>query len=169
MKAAVYYGPSDLRIEEVPTPRVTGPHEVLIRVLKAAICGSDSAEVDHGPVLAVPPVILGHEFVGVVEEVGSSVTEVRVGDRVVSGAGISCGACEWCLEGRTNLCESYQTLGLHLNGGLSSYVVSPASICRSVPTGMDDVTAVMAQPFAVALHALRRVRVREGKGVAIIG
>ena len=169
MRAAVYHGPHDLRVEDVPLPDDVGDDDVLIAVSMAAICGSDSAEWDHGPVLAVPPVTLGHEFVGVVAQVGAGVTTLSVGDRVVSGAGVSCGDCEWCREGRTNLCERYYTLGLHVNGGLAEFVVSPASICRVVPSHLDDVSAVLAQPFAVALHGLRRARVRAGAGVAIIG
>lgn len=169
MRAAVYYGPGDIRIEDALRPTVVGSGDVLIAVSKAAICGSDSSEWDHGPVLAVPPVILGHEFVGVIEEVGSQVTGLKVGDRIVSGAGISCGSCEWCQEGRTNLCDKYFTLGLQVNGGLAEYVVSPASICRRVPANLDDVSAALVQPFAVALHGLRRAKVRSGASVAIIG
>ncbi len=169
MKAAIYYGPGDIRIEDAPKPDSVGPFDVLIAVSKAAICGSDSSEWDHGPVLAVPPVILGHEFVGVIEEVGSQVTGLNVGERVVSGSGVSCGSCEWCQEGRTNLCDKYYTLGLHANGGLADYVVSPASICRKVPDNVDDVSAALVQPFAVALHGLRRARVRSGASAAIIG
>ncbi len=169
MKAAVFHGPHDIRVEDVPRPGEVGPEDVLIAVSKAAICGSDSSEWDHGPVLAVAPVTLGHEFMGVVAEVGARVTSLSVGDRVVSGAGVSCGDCEWCREGRTNLCERYYTLGLHVNGGLAEFVVSPASICRVVPEHLDDVSAVLAQPFAVALHGLRRARVRDGAGVAILG
>jgi len=88
---------------------------------------------------------------------------------VVSGAGISCGHCEWCAAGRTNLCASYQTLGLHRDGGLAEYVLSPASICRAVPDGLDDVGAAMAQPLAVALHAARRGRVGPGRSCVVIG
>jgi threonine dehydrogenase-like Zn-dependent dehydrogenase len=169
LKAAVYYGPGDIRIEDAPMPDFVGPEDVLIAVSKAAICGSDSSEWDHGPVLTVPPVILGHEFMGVVVEVGSRVTSLQVGDRVVSGAGISCGTCEWCVAGRTNLCEKYYTLGLQVNGGLAEYVTSPASICWKIPDNVDDVAAALIQPFAVALHGLRRAKVRRGASVAIIG
>jgi threonine dehydrogenase-like Zn-dependent dehydrogenase len=94
---------------------------------------------------------------------------VRVGDRVVSGAGISCGHCRWCLAGRTNLCAEYRTLGLQVDGGLAELVTSPAAICRPVPEGCDDDAAAMAQPFAVALHALARVGLGEADAVAIVG
>lgn len=169
MRAAVFRAPGDVRIESVPEPPPPGPGELLIKVSKAALCGTDSAEWDHGPLLARPPVILGHEFTGQVVAAGSDVTGFTAGNRVVSGAGISCGRCEWCAAGRTNLCASYQTLGLHRDGGLAGYVLSPASICRAVPDGLDDIAAAMAQPLAVALHAARRGKVGPGRSCVVIG
>jgi (R,R)-butanediol dehydrogenase/meso-butanediol dehydrogenase/diacetyl reductase len=97
------------------------------------------------------------------------VSSFAVGDRVVSGAGISCGRCRWCLLGRTNLCAQYRTLGLQVNGGLAEFVTSPASICRLVPDDCDDDAAAMAQPLAVALHAVSRVAVSSDDAVAVIG
>src|SRR5204862_7919049 len=94
---------------------------------------------------------------------------LRAGDRVVTGAGISCGRCAWCLRGRTNLCAEYRTLGLQVDGGLADFVTSPASICRPVPEACDDDAAAMAQPLAVALHALSRVAQRSDDAVAVIG
>ena len=169
MRAAVFHAPGDVRVESVPEPGPPGPGEVLIKVSKAALCGTDSAEWAHGPLLARPPVVLGHEFTGQVIAVGGGVTGFPVGTRVVSGAGISCGRCEWCTAGRTNLCASYQTLGLHLDGGLAEYVLSPAAICRPVPDELDDTGAAMAQPLAVALHAARRGGVGPGRSCVVIG
>jgi (R,R)-butanediol dehydrogenase / meso-butanediol dehydrogenase / diacetyl reductase len=169
MKAAVFRAPGDVRIESVPEPAAPGPGELLIKVSKAALCGTDSAEWDHGPLLARPPVILGHEFTGEILATGDDVTGFARGTRVVSGAGISCGRCQWCTAGRTNLCASYQTLGLHREGGLAEFVLSPASICRAVPDGLDDTGAAMAQPLAVALHAARRGRVGAGRSCVVIG
>ena len=114
-------------------------------------------------------VVLGHEFVGRVLAVGEGVTRLRVGDRVVSGAGISCGRCSWCLRGRTNLCAEYRTLGLQVDGGLAEYVTCPAAICRLVPEACDDDAAAMTQPLAVALHALSRVAQAPDESVAVIG
>jgi len=94
---------------------------------------------------------------------------LHVGDRVVSGAGISCGHCFWCLRRRTNLCADYRTLGLQVDGGLAEYVASPASICRLVPDACDDDAAAMTQPLAVALHALGRVAQGKDETVAVIG
>ncbi len=169
MRAAVFHGPRDVRIENVPDPGAPAADEVVLEVIRAAICGTDASEWDHGPVLCRLGVVLGHEFVGRVVELGSDVAALRVGDRVVSGAGISCGRCRWCLGGRTNLCAEYRTLGLQVDGGLAEYVVSPGAICRTVPDACDDDAAAMTQPVAVALHALSRVAQGPDDAVAVIG
>ena len=169
MRAAVFRAPGDVRIETVADPAPPGPGELLIKVSKAALCGTDSAEWAHGPLLARPPVVLGHEFTGQVIAAGPGASEFAAGERVVSGAGISCGGCAWCTGGRTNLCASYQTLGLHRDGGLAEFVLSPAAICRAVPAALDDVGAAMAQPLAVALHAARRGQVGPGRSCVVIG
>ncbi len=169
MKAAVFHGAHDVRIEEVPDPGSPAAGELVLKVTRAAICGTDAAEWDHGPVLCRPGVVLGHEFVGRVVDLGADVTGFSPGDRVVSGAGISCGHCHWCRRGRTNLCAEYRTLGLQVDGGLAEYVTSPASICLAVPETCDDDAAVMTQPLAVALHALSRVSQDPEDAVAVIG
>ena len=169
MRAAVYRGPRDIRIESVPEPADPRGGDVVIRVSRAAICGTDSSEWAHGPLLAQPPVVLGHEFVGEVVAAGPEATAVGVGDRVVCGAGIACGQCDWCHAGRTNLCAHYRTIGLHVDGGLAEYVSSPAGICLTVPHALTDDAAAIAQPLAVALHAVRRSRLRGGQSCAVIG
>jgi threonine dehydrogenase-like Zn-dependent dehydrogenase len=169
MKAALFHGRGDVRIETVDDPAPPGPGEVTLEVLRAAICGTDSSEWDHGPILCRPGVILGHEFVGRVVAVGRDVAGLSLGNRVVSGAGISCGSCRWCRDRRTNLCASYRTLGLQVDGGLAGLVSTPAAICRPVPEECDNDAAAMAQPFAVALHALTRAGVAATDSVAIIG
>jgi len=169
VKAAVYRGRGDVRIESVPEPDAPGRDEVVLAVTRGAICGTDASEWKHGPLLARPPVTLGHEFTGRVVAVGAGVEELTPGDRVVSGAGISCGRCDHCRRGRTNLCSQYATLGLHVNGGLAELVTSPASICLPVPAGCSDEAAAMAQPFAVALHATRRAAVEAGSSCVVIG
>jgi (R,R)-butanediol dehydrogenase / meso-butanediol dehydrogenase / diacetyl reductase len=169
VKAAVFHGAQDVRIEEVAEPADPASGGVVLEVLRAAICGTDASEWDHGPILCRPGVVLGHEFVGRVTAIGADVDGLHVGDRVVSGAGISCGRCAWCRAGRTNLCAEYRTLGLQVDGGLAEYVASPASICRLVPDPVDDDAAAMTQPLAVALHALSRVALQPFESVAVIG
>jgi (R,R)-butanediol dehydrogenase/meso-butanediol dehydrogenase/diacetyl reductase len=169
MRAAVFHGRRDVRVEDVADPGPPRGGDVVLEVIRAAICGTDAAEWDRGPILCRPGVVLGHEFVGHVVDIGGDVRDVAVGDRVVSGAGISCGRCPWCLRSRTNLCAEYRTLGLQVHGGLAEYVTSPAAICRRVPDGCDDDAAAMTQPLAVALHALSRAAQEPDESVAVIG
>jgi (R,R)-butanediol dehydrogenase/meso-butanediol dehydrogenase/diacetyl reductase len=180
MKAAVYHGTRDLRIQSVPEPAKPGPDEVLLEVLRGAICGTDVSEYLHGPLFTpltqrhpasghVGPMIIGHEFVGRIVEVGAAVDGLTVGQRVVPGAGMWCGRCEWCRAGRTNLCARYYTLGLNAHGGLAERVTAPARMCRLVPDGCSDDGAAMAQPLAVALHAVRRSGAAPGQTVALMG
>ena len=180
MKAAVYHGPRDVRVESVPEPGALGPEEILLKVRSGGICGTDAGEYVYGP-KHLPintrhqasghqgPLIIGHEIFGTIDSVGSNVEHLQVGDRIVPGAGMWCGSCDWCKAGKTNLCESYYTLGLQANGGLAELVNVPARMCQVVPAGCNDVSASVAQPLAVALHAVRRGRVQAGSSVAIIG
>ncbi len=180
MKAARYYGRRDVRIETVDEPAAPGPGEVVLAVGCAGICGTDVAEFLHGPHL-IPlharhpvsghcgPLILGHECVGQIVALGSDVEGLAVGQRVVPGAGMWCGACCWCLAGQSNLCTRSFVYGLHANGGLASLVKVPARMCHVVPDSCPDESAVMAQPLAIALHALRRSGVRKGDRLALIG
>lgn len=169
MIAAVYHGPRDIRIEEVPDPRDPAEGEVVIAVRKVALCGTDASEWDHGPRLARPPVILGHEFMGEVVAIGDGVEGFAIGQRVVTGAGVWCDKCEWCRSGRTNLCERYYTLGLTVDGGLATFARVPAKTLVPVPDGLPDDAAAIAQPQAVALHAVRRSGLKPGQTVVVIG
>jgi (R,R)-butanediol dehydrogenase/meso-butanediol dehydrogenase/diacetyl reductase len=169
VRAAVYHGRGDIRVEDVREPADPGPGELVLAVVRASICGTDAAEWSHGPHLARSGVTLGHEFTGTVLAAGTDSGGLRVGDRVVSGAGVSCGTCGWCRAGRTNLCASYYTLGLQADGGLAELVCTPAAICHRVPDGCSDEAAAMAQPLAVALHAVTRSGVEAGETVAVIG
>lgn len=180
MRAAVYHGPRDVRLEDVAEPGALDPHAVRLRVRRVALCGTDASEYAHGPHMVpltrrhpgsghVGPTILGHEVVGEVVEVGSGVAGIARGDRIVPGAGMWCGDCAWCGAGRTNLCASYWTLGLSANGGLTELLDAPERMCRPVPAACGDDAAAMAQPLAVALHATSRARVQRGEAVVLIG
>jgi (R,R)-butanediol dehydrogenase/meso-butanediol dehydrogenase/diacetyl reductase len=178
MRAAVYHGPHDVRIEERPIP-VRAPGEVLLRVLRSGMCGTDASEWRDGPHLfpsATPhpvtgvagPVVPGHQFNGevvVADEAGAG----SGGDPVASGAGVSCGECARCLEGRTNLCERYRTYGLNLDGGMAEYASVDARVLAPIPDELATDAAGLAQPLAVGLHAARRAGAADGDRVVLIG
>jgi threonine dehydrogenase-like Zn-dependent dehydrogenase len=167
--ASVYRGPNDVVIEQHETPE-PGPGEVLVRVGVCGICGSDATEFSRGPVLARPPMVLGHEFAGTVERAGPGVEGFRPGTRVVAGAGIACGECKMCRAGRTNLCTSYSTLGLQHDGGLQGYVLAPASTLLDVTaTGLTMDTLGLAQPMSIAVHTVRRSGLKAGDDAVIVG
>jgi (R,R)-butanediol dehydrogenase/meso-butanediol dehydrogenase/diacetyl reductase len=178
MRAAVYHGPGDVRIERLPVPTAR-PGEVLLRVLRSGMCGTDATEWKAGPrtfPIERPhpvtghcgPMVLGHEFVGSVVATGKGAT-TPVGTVVASGAGVSCGQCDRCAEGRTNLCRSYYTLGLNTAGGMAEYVAVPESTLVPVPDGLSADGAGLAQPLAVGLHAARRSGAADGDRVVLVG
>ncbi|MFB2555618.1 zinc-dependent alcohol dehydrogenase [Herbiconiux liangxiaofengii] len=180
MRAAVYHGDHDIRVAEVPAPSPEpGSGEVLLRVVRSGLCGTDATEWAVGPKVfpvTVPhrvtghvgPMVPGHEFVGEVVTADAS-TGFQPGDRVASGAGVWCGTCARCLEGRTNLCERYYTFGLSTDGGMAEYVAVPARTLARIPEGLSFDHAALAQPLAVGIHAARRSGARTGDRVLIIG
>lgn len=168
MRAAVLYGAGDLRVEDrvVPAP---GPGEALVRVTGCGVCGSDATEYSRGPVLTRLPVVLGHEFTGTVEAIGEGV-DLAVGAQVVCGAGISCGECKPCRAGRTNLCRRYRTAGLQVDGGLAEFVVVPAATLLDVTAwGLASDTLALAQPMAIAVHAVARSGLSAGQDAVVLG
>ena len=177
MIAAVFHASADVRVEklDIPTP-VAG--EVLVKVLRSGICGTDASEYKSGPKMFpinaphamsghVGPMVIGHEFIG--EVIGQGTGGFNAGDLVASGAGISCGKCVRCQQGRTNLCDKYVTLGLNRHGGLAEYVCVPVSTLVKIPAEMNLDAAGIAQPLAVGLHAARRSGAKDGDRVLLIG
>lgn len=147
MKALVYTKPLELTLREEPDPRpATG--EALLRVQAAGICGSDMhAYHGHDP-RRVPPLVLGHEAVGEVVEGAAR------GRRVVLNPLITCGRCDYCLSGRTNLCLDRKLIGMNRPGAFAEYVAIPEANLIEVPADMDPAAAALTEPAATALHAL---------------
>ncbi len=167
MFAARLYSPGDVRVEEVPVPRV-GQGEVLIRVMAAGICGSDPSRVMATGAHAYP-ITIGHEFAGEVAAVGPGVETVRPAERVTAIPLIPCGSCMYCKSGRYNLCDSYDYIGSRTDGAFAQYVKTRAENVLRLPPKLDFETAATTDPAAVALHSLRKARVGVGDQVAVLG
>ena len=180
MRAAVFHGRGDIRVEEVPDP-APGRGELLVRIHASGICGTDAHEYAHGPSMFPidgphpvtghsGPLIPGHELSGTVAAVGDDVSGFADGEFVVSGAGISCGECVPCRRGRTNLCLHYASVGLQRHGGLAQYCAVPAATCLAVDTDViPPDAATLAQPMAIAVHAMRRGRLDRSGEAVIVG
>jgi 2-desacetyl-2-hydroxyethyl bacteriochlorophyllide A dehydrogenase len=168
MRAAVLFGAGDLRVEEVPVPRA-GPGEVVIRVARCGICGTD-LHIMRGSFPAPNlPLTLGHEFAGEIAEIGDGVAHVAVGDRATADINIACGTCFFCRRGHKLFCPDVRQLGVHTAGGLADYVVAPAANVYRLPASMSYEHAAYIEPLACTIHGQDRVAIQTGETVAIIG
>lgn len=154
MEALVLHTIGDLRLERVPRPAPRAG-EVLLRVAFSGVCGSDIPRIYSKGTYSYP-LIPGHEFSGTVEALGEGVSSVVPGERVAVFPLIWCGACPACERGRYAQCSHYDYLGSRSNGAFAEYVVAPARNLLKVPEGVSLEEAAMAEPAAVALHALRK-------------
>jgi len=170
MKAILITEPQHFELTSVPDPRC-GPGQVVIRTAYCGICGTD-LEILRGSMpagFARYPVVPGHEWTGVVEEVGSGVTTCRAGDRVSVEGYLPCGQCPRCLAGEFNLCPGHEQIGMTHNGGLAQYVAAPARSCHLVSehVGLDE--ALMVEPAATVVRGIERAHPRPRSGAAVIG
>ncbi|HHV61804.1 MAG TPA: NAD(P)-dependent alcohol dehydrogenase [Firmicutes bacterium] len=172
MKAAVLYGPMDLRLESINKPAL-GRLDVLIEIKANGLCGSDIhffKEGRLGPFEVTSPYVPGHEASGVIEAVGEEVEGFKIGDRVVIEPGIPCRLCEWCKSGRYNLCPQVRFLSAPpINGTLSEYVSVPFDFVYKFPDRLTYEEAALVEPLAVGLHAINRGGLRPGMSIAIFG
>ncbi|MGH8872694.1 MAG: zinc-dependent alcohol dehydrogenase [Acidimicrobiia bacterium] len=180
MRAVMYHGPGDVRLEDVPDPE-PGPGQLLVRVATSGVCGTDVGEFVHEPLFFpvverhphsghLGPTIPGHEFSGWVAAVGPGVSGFDTGDLVAVGAGVSCGHCPPCRNGNTSMCHSYWTVGLHSHGGLAEMAAVPASCTLNLSgSTLTPDLAALAQPMSIAVHATRRGRVGTDDRVTVLG
>jgi L-iditol 2-dehydrogenase len=173
MKAAVFHGPGDLRVGEMPRPAIADG-ELLVKVAACAVCGSDVRTFRHGARNISKPVVLGHEISGTVEEVGGGLSSFNVGDRVALAPAIPCGECRYCQRGAETMCERLRSIGYEFDGGLAEYVAVPASAVRAgcvngVPdnVGLDE--AAIAEPLACVINAQELTSVGDGDTVVVMG
>ncbi len=168
MKAALLYRPDDLRVEEIPIP-TPDENEVLIKVDRCGICGTD-AHILHGRFPAPNlPLVIGHEFAGTVVHTGSRVEQVKLGQKVTVDINISCGVCYFCRINRKLFCPYVRQLGVHAAGGMAEYVVAPAANVYVLPDSMSFEHAAYIEPLACTIHGQDRAQIAVGDSVAIIG
>jgi L-iditol 2-dehydrogenase len=177
-RAARLYGPRDVRIEAISMARDPGPGEAVVRVTAVGICGSDlHTYVDGrvGDTVVHSPIILGHEFAGVVTAASDGALDgngvpLAVGSRVAVDPARPCGECELCRRDHPNLCTELDFAGqFPTDGALSEFVTTPSACCFPVPPTIDDIQAAMLEPLGIALHAVDLGHIRPGDSAAIVG
>lgn len=169
MKALVYHGPKDLRWEDIDDVN-PGRGEVLIKIKAVGICGSDV----HGYLgitgRRLPPMVMGHEFSGEIQETGEGVTTLKVGDRVAPYPVIFCGECELCKQGKTHICPNKKSLGvLDYNGAMAEYVCIPARLIFKLSDNISYNVGSMVEPIAVAYRGVNTAGDVSGKNILIVG
>ena len=169
MKAVQIVKPNDLRIIDMDKPTIDAKNNVLVKIKAAGICGSDVG-IYHGTnAAATYPRVIGHEIVGVVEEVGDNAKKIKVGDRVIVDQVTACGTCYACRKGRPNVCEHLQVRGVHIDGGYREYMAVPESDVYVLPDSLSYQDAVMIEPTTIAVQACSRAQLEFQDTVMIIG
>lgn len=182
MKAAVYDGVGKLSIKEVEKPQVKEDN-IIIKINSCALCGTDLKAYIRGISRITIPVILGHEFVGTITEVGKGITDARqgekvsgfkIGDRVTMATTIPCGSCEFCNRGLGNLCENVTPVGTVVNGALAEYMEVPSAGIRmgnllKVPDNVSDDEGSISEPLGCVINGQINAEVGSGDVVVIVG
>ena len=179
MKAQVWHGKKDVRYEDVPDLSKPEDGWLIVKVKWAGICASDFHEYTSGPVF-VPTtphpltgkcgsLIQGHEFSGEVVEIGKGVTKFKIGDQVTSDGCIRCDNCYWCSKGQYNLCEKVAFCGEMADGAFAEYITIPEYSCYRLPSEISYEIGATIEPVAVAVHGIKRSKLKSGESVAIVG
>ncbi|NVM16484.1 MAG: alcohol dehydrogenase catalytic domain-containing protein [Candidatus Lokiarchaeota archaeon] len=161
----------DIKLEEVELPRIIKSDHVLLEIKACGICGTD-LKIMEGGHPANDNTILGHEFAGIVREVGESVQDLEIGDKVVADPNEKCGYCTNCRRSLSSLCEymaSGTTFGIFQNGGFAKFCVVPRSTLFKLPENIDLTAAALIEPLSCAVHCHNLANVKESDNVVIIG
>lgn len=168
MKALFYPAHNELLLTEQPMP-VCKPNEVLVKVSACGICGSELETFKTRSTRRIPPLIMGHEFCGVIEAVGNEVKDWTKGTTVVSNSIVFCGKCDSCKEGKTNLCKDREVFGMHRNGAFGAYVNVPAASLIKMSPDTDPRKAAITEPLANGVHLVKLTQHLAIKNVLVIG
>jgi len=173
MKALTLKEYRKFALEEVPEPALL-PDSVLVAVKACGICGSDVHGMDGSTGRRQPPIIMGHEAAGVVTKIGSVVKGWQPGARVTFDSTVYCGHCDFCRQGRINLCENRRVLGVSCgeyrqHGAFAQYVAIPERVLHQVPDSMPFEHAAMVEPLSIAFHAVHRAQPAAGQRAVVVG
>jgi 2-desacetyl-2-hydroxyethyl bacteriochlorophyllide A dehydrogenase len=167
MRVAQYEKPHTLNVINKPL-RALNEGEVLVKVEACGICGTDVHIVD-GTSRSTPPVVLGHEYAGIVTDVAKGTTGVAVGQRVGIDPNISCGACFYCRRSLVHLCSNLRALGVDIDGGMAEFSIVPVKQTYTLPQEMAPEMSAFIEPVSCAIHGIDLARIRSGDTVVILG
>lgn len=170
MKATQFLGNKTFEVADRPVPQA-GPGELVLRNKVCGVCGTD-VHIYHGEPGSAdvcPPVVLGHEYSAEVEQVGEGVTGFAVGDHVTVDPNIYCGCCEPCQNGKKQLCEHMEAIGVTRDGGFAEYSVIPASQAFKLNPEIPFEYAAMAEPLACCIHGIDLAGIKPGQKVCVVG
>ena len=170
MKALVFKKIGKIEVEQIPTPYVSDPTDVLIKISACGICGSD-VKILQGKHAYKENTVLGHEFNGTVEDVGSGVRTLKVGDRVAIDNNPRCGLCDFCRTGFSSQCEwiKERSIGIFKNGGYAEYCVAPESVCYKLPDEIDDIVGTQVETLGTVLNGMNTVQMQPWDSVLVLG
>lgn len=174
MKAMRLTGIRKMELQTVPTPQVANDTDVLVQMTRVGVCGSDVHYYTEGKIgsqVVDYPFTVGHEGAGIVTQVGSTVSRVRVGDHIALEPAMPCWVCDQCLAGRPHTCRNLRFLGCpkQAEGCLSEYIVMPEKSCFPLPVPLTDDEAALSEPLAIGVYAVKSSVPMEGAGVGILG
>lgn len=167
MKAAIFEEKNRVIIKDVEVP-APGPDEILLSVVSAGLCGTDY-HIFKGDSAVSSPLIMGHEIAGRVVDIGEDVSGWQQGQAVAVDPNIYCGHCSFCRQGRVNLCENLQAVGVTRDGGFAEYTVVPADNLYPLAGDIDIVMASLVEPLACCLHGIELLNIEPGSRVLILG
>ncbi len=172
MRVAVLERQNVMSMQERRRPE-PGPNDVLVRVHRVGVCGSDVHYYTHGRIggfIVEKPIVLGHEMAGVIEDVGPGVDRSRIGERVAVEPGVPDRTCEWCRRGRYNLCPNVVFMATPpYDGALADYIVSPSDFAFALPDNVSLDEGAMMEPLSVGVYAIHRSGLKAGDTVAVFG
>ena len=167
MLAAVFNGNKNIVLSDYPL-RTLDKNELLIKVACCGVCGTDK-HIYEGKAPSSIPVILGHEYSGIVVEKGRSDSKFNISDKVAIDPNIYCGYCDYCRKGMVNFCENLSALGVSMNGGFAEYSIVPDSQAYILPSDFDLSVAAFSEPLSCCLRGIEQAEIKSGDAVVIIG